>query len=144
MTAAALRMNAAPLIQRQPRTSVARAASPAKVDTLSPAKVDTASPAIRMTVRGRRALALLVATPVLALGAFGALQATVAIAGSTAASVDFDTVTVQQGQSLWQIAETVAPGVDPREVVAEIELLNSLTGSIQPGQQLAIPSEYTN
>ena len=50
---------------------------------------------LRMTARGRRALALLVAAPVLAAGALA--------------------------------------GADPRDVIAEIEMLNGIAGAIQPG-----------
>ena len=51
------------------------------------------------------------------------------------------TVTVQQGQSLWAIAGTVAPERDPRDVVADIVQLNNLDGgAVNPGQQLFVPS----
>jgi len=103
---------------------------------------------IRMTPRGRRTLALLVAAPVLAAGALAgagvvgdALAG--AVASSSASTADFEHVTVLPGQSLWQIAEAVAPEADPRDVVAEIELLNGIAGAIQPGEQLAIPSHYS-
>ena len=42
-----------------------------------------------------------------------------------------------------QIAEAVAPEADPRDVVAEIELLNGIAGAIQPGERLAIPAHYS-
>lgn len=103
---------------------------------------------VRMTARGRRALALLVAAPVIAAGALaGAGMIGDAVAGAVATSsaqtAEFERVTVLPGQSLWQIAESVAPGVDPRDVVAEIEMLNGIAGAIQPGEQLAIPAHYT-
>lgn len=101
------------------------------------------APRLRLTARGRRAIALLVATPVLALGALGALQATSAIAGQQASDVSYETVVVQPGQTLWSIAGAVAPDVDPREVIADIQRINAIGGAIQPGQQLAIPAEYT-
>lgn len=104
---------------------------------------------LRMTVRGRRALALLVATPVLAaasLAGVGVLGDALAgaVASSTTGAASFETVTVMPGQSLWQIAQTVAPAADPRDVIAEIEMLNGIGGAIQPGEQLAIPSQYTH
>lgn len=104
---------------------------------------------IRMTARGRRALALLVAAPVLAAGVLagaGVLGDAVAgaVASSSAETAALATVTVQPGQSLWQIAQSVAPEADPRDVIAEIEMLNRITGAIQPGQQLAIPAHYTH
>lgn len=103
---------------------------------------------LRMTVRGRRALALLVAAPVLAaasLAGVGVLGDALAgaVASSTIGAASFETVTVMPGQSLWQIAQTVAPAADPRDVIAEIEMLNGIGGAIQPGEQLAIPSQYT-
>jgi hypothetical protein len=110
----------------------------------------TAAPALRlrMTARGRRALALLVAAPVLALGALaGGGVLGDALAGAVAsASVEtarFERITVLPGQSLWQIAEAVAPEADPRDVIAEIEMLNGIRGAIQPGEQLAIPAQYS-
>ncbi|WP_405217282.1 hypothetical protein [Agrococcus sp. Ld7] len=104
---------------------------------------------LRMTVRGRRALALLVATPVLAvasLAGVGVLGDALAgaVASSTTGSASFETVTVMPGQSLWQIAQAVAPEADPRDVIAEIEMLNGINGSIQPGEQLAIPAHFTS
>ncbi|MCH1883602.1 hypothetical protein [Agrococcus sp. ARC_14] len=111
--------------------------------------IATATPTVRlrMTSRGRRALALLVATPVLAAAALaGAGVLGDALAGAVASSstqtADFSYVTVLPGQSLWQIAQSLAPDADPRDVIAEIEMLNGIAGSIQPGEQLAIPAHY--
>lgn len=101
------------------------------------------APRLRITARGRRALAVLVAAPVLALGALGVLQAATATAGQEAVAVSYETVVVQPGETLWSIAAAVAPDVDPREVIADIQQLNGVGGAIQPGQQLTIPAEYT-
>jgi hypothetical protein len=52
------------------------------------------------------------------------------------------TVTVQPGESLWAIAEAVAPGRDPRDVVTDIIQLNNLEAArVVPGQALFIPSK---
>ena len=52
------------------------------------------------------------------------------------------TVTVQPGESLWAIAEAVAPERDPRDVVADIIQLNNLEAArVVPGQALFIPSK---
>jgi hypothetical protein len=49
-------------------------------------------------------------------------------------------VTVQTGESLWQLATRVAPHADPRLVVSEIERLNGLSGAtVYAGQQLQVP-----
>lgn len=103
---------------------------------------------VRMTPRGRRALALLVAAPVLAVGTLagaGVLGGAIAgaVASSSTQTADFEHVTVLPGQSLWQIAQSIAPGADPRDVIAEIELLNGIAGAIQPGEQLAVPAQYS-
>jgi hypothetical protein len=107
------------------------------------------APRLRMTARGRRALALLVAAPVLAAGVLagggvigGALAG--AVATTSAQAADFEHVTVMPGQSLWQIAQSIAPEADPRDVIAEIEMLNGIAGAIQPGEQLAIPAHYSH
>jgi len=103
---------------------------------------------VRMTPRGRRALALLVAAPVIVAGTLagagvlgGALAG--AVASSSTDTAQFEHITVLPGQSLWQIAQVVAPEADPRDVIAEIELLNGIAGAIQPGEQLAIPAHYS-
>lgn len=49
-------------------------------------------------------------------------------------------VTVEPGQSLWDIATTYAPASDPRAVVERIEELNDLTaGALPTGYPLSVP-----
>lgn len=103
------------------------------------ASTSTAATRLRLTPRGRRALASLIVAPLLAVGAWSAASA--ATAGDEPVG-PLRTVTVQYGESLWQIAASIAPEADPRDVVAAIESLNNLQGSIQPGQELAIPPRY--
>ncbi|RNL87395.1 LysM peptidoglycan-binding domain-containing protein [Halostreptopolyspora alba] len=58
---------------------------------------------------------------------------------------DFDepeeeTVIVQDGDTLWGIAERVRPTEDPRRTVHEIVEVNDLDGStLNPGQELVVP-----
>lgn len=100
---------------------------------------------LRLTTRGRRIVATLAALP-----AVIALSLAVLSGGSALASRDagapaesFTTHTVAAGESLWSIAEQVAPGADPRDVVDAIVRLNALEGvSVSAGQQLSIPAEY--
>ena len=104
-----------------------------------------ARPRLRITRRGRAVLALLVAIP-LAIGAavtgIGAIGAAAGTQGSTAT---FQYVTVDPGESLWQVADEVAPNADPRDVIAGIVSLNNLSsGDVQPGQRLAIPAQYSS
>ncbi|MDW4573086.1 LysM peptidoglycan-binding domain-containing protein [Microbacterium sp. M3] len=101
---------------------------------------------LRLTVRGRRVLAALAALP-----AVVALSAAVLGGGAALASRDagapagqFETITVSAGDSLWTIAEEVAPDRDPRDVVDQIVRLNALDSVlVQAGQSLAIPAEYS-
>ncbi|MBD3943705.1 LysM peptidoglycan-binding domain-containing protein [Microbacterium sp. NEAU-LLC] len=103
---------------------------------------------LRLTVRGRRVLAMLAALPaLLALGAAVVLGGGAALASrDDGAPVDsFETVLVSAGDTLWSIAEEVAPGHDPRDVVDQIARLNALPGvSVQAGQRLAIPAQYAD
>ncbi len=48
---------------------------------------------------------------------------------------------MQPGDSLWSVAQRIAPQNDPREVIAQIRRLNDLEGSeLQVGQQLLLPT----
>ena len=52
---------------------------------------------------------------------------------------------VVSGESLWQLAEAIAPDADPRDVIADIVHFNQLPNSdVQPGQQLAVPEQYVD
>lgn len=49
-------------------------------------------------------------------------------------------VQVRPGQSLWSLAEAYDPNADTRQVIREIQQLNSMnTSSLQPGQVLWVP-----
>ncbi|MCK6081873.1 LysM peptidoglycan-binding domain-containing protein [Microbacterium sp. EYE_5] len=101
---------------------------------------------LRITTRGRRVLAGLVAVPaVVALG-IGILSGGGALASGEpgASAQSFETVTVLPGDSLWTIAQDVAPSYDPRDVVDDIVRLNALSSSVvDAGQSIAIPAEYS-
>ncbi|MDT0186265.1 LysM peptidoglycan-binding domain-containing protein [Microbacterium sp. ARD31] len=100
---------------------------------------------LRLTTRGRRVLAVLAAVPAATVLAGAIIGGGSALAGREegAPAGTFATVTVDPGDSLWSIAEEVAPSADPRDVVAAISSLNALNGvGLQAGQRLAIPAEY--
>lgn len=113
---------------------------------------------LRLTRRGRVVSMTLAAAPlvavaiVLALNGGGALASgagtsarpdTQATAALQTELVSFTYVTVVAGESLWDIAERIAPTKDPRDVIVEIVSLNQLHGdSVQPGQRLALPAGY--
>ncbi len=105
--------------------------------------VSAAAPRLRITRRGRAVVTVLVAIPLAIAAAVFGVGAVGADAGTHTSSATFQYVTVEPGESLWQVAESVAPTADPRDVVADIQSLNNLSsGELQPGQRLAIPNKY--
>lgn len=112
----------------------------------------TAAPAarvrLRLTRRGRIVFTTLAALPLLIVVAFFVLNGGQASAGDAAAGgarTHFDTVTIQPGETLWQLAEDTAPNADPRDFVQDVISLNALDGSgLQAGDQIAIPTKYTS
>jgi len=100
---------------------------------------------LRITRRGRVVLTALVAAPL----AFGvglvALNGGAAVASKDASGTTFEYVTVSSGQSLWDLAEEIAPSADPRDVIASVVDLNRLPSSdVAAGQQLAVPAQYAH
>lgn len=101
---------------------------------------------LRITRRGRATLTVLAAVPVVAGALLFALNGGGAMADNSQAdqAQTFEYVTVHAGQSLWELAESVAPSSDPRDVISEIMTLNRLeTATLSPGQLLAIPIAYS-
>ncbi len=109
-------------------------------------QVPAARTRLRLTVRGRRVVAGLAAAPLaVALSAIILTTGGGAVASSEQGvpAGTFETVTVMPGESLWSIAERVAPTADPRDVVYEISQLNALgSATLDVGQSLAIPAAY--
>ncbi len=102
-----------------------------------------AVPRLRITRRGRAVLTFLVVVVLAIVAAVIGVGATGAAAGTQSGASSFQYVTVQPGESLWQLAESVAPKADPRDVIADIQNLNNLSSAqLQPGQRIAIPSKY--
>lgn len=97
---------------------------------------------LRITKRGRRVLAALVALPVLIGITVAALSGGTAAASGEVAGQAFTYVTLSSGETLWQLAAEIAPNADPRDVVAEIVSLNQLDAPVQAGQKIAIPLGY--
>jgi LysM repeat protein len=98
---------------------------------------------LRMTKRGRAVLLTLISTPlVIAALAFGLNSGA---ATGTSTSTPLSKITVVGGETLWGVANQVAPKADPRDVIAAIESVNQLTSpDIRPGQQLSIPAQYSH
>ena len=102
-----------------------------------------ATPRLRLTRRGRNVVTALVALPLVTVALVVGLNGGSANAGLESGPLEY--VSVEAGQSLWQVAESIAPEADPRDVVAELTSLNQLESVVLiPGQQLAIPSKYDN
>lgn len=97
---------------------------------------------LRITKRGKRVLTALIAVPLVICAFAAALNGGGAIATNAATSSDYSYVTVGAGESLWQLAHTVAPNSDPRDVVDAIVRLNHLQGELQAGTKLAIPTKF--
>ncbi len=98
---------------------------------------------LRMTARGRAVLLVLIAIPVVAIALVLGLSAGGATA--TSSSTPLSTVTVQPGQTLWQLATKIAPQSDPRDVINDIMSVNRLaTAALQPGEKLEIPAKYSH
>jgi hypothetical protein len=105
----------------------------------------SASPRLRLTRRGRAVFATLAIVPLVIAGLMFGLGAGGAVASKDAATGSLTWVTVDAGQSLWDLAADVAPGEDPREFAAQVAAFNQLDSAvIQPGQELAIPPQYTD
>ena len=100
-----------------------------------------AAPRLRLTQRGRAVLTFLAATPLVIAALMFALNGGGAEASLEGSDVAFEYVTVQPGETMWQLAEELAPQSDPRDVIAKLIQLNQLDGAdVYAGQELAIPS----
>ena len=92
---------------------------------------------VRLTRRGRL---VAFAASVAALVAMVVGAGQVAGASGDAESPQASVVVVQAGETLWGIAQEVAPGSDPRGVVQQIRQMNDLgTAPIVPGQAIVVP-----
>lgn len=102
---------------------------------------------LRLTRRGRRLAVGIAAFPASVALAAAVIGGTAALASRDAGlpAGSFTTVTVEYGDSLWSIAQEVAPQSDPRDVVDAIVRLNALDSVTVPaGQRLSIPAEYAS
>ena len=100
------------------------------------------APSVRLTRRGRAVLVLLAAALLLTAFSLGRTASEAADARGGVASAPAPTqTTVQAGESLWSVAQRIAPDNDPREVIAQIQRLNDLDGAhLAVGQQLLLPT----
>ncbi|WP_159604510.1 LysM peptidoglycan-binding domain-containing protein [Agromyces humi] len=97
---------------------------------------------LRLTRRGRAVFTGLAALPLVVWALIAVLGSGGAAAdsGAAGAATSFEYVTIGNGDSLWALAESLAPQGDPRELVDEIMRLNGLDDAVvEPGQRLALP-----
>ena len=113
---------------------------PASADP-EPVRSAGGSVPLRLTRRGRLVIGGLGVVTALGLAAFavpvlvggGAADPALELAGRAS-------VVVHSGDTLWSIAEAVAPDTDPRAVVDAIQEANGLSGvGLVPGQVLVLP-----
>lgn len=99
---------------------------------------------LRLTRRGRAVFTTLAALPLVICALVLAVNGGGAVAGGSALTgTSFDYITVPAGDSLWTIAEEIAPDADPRDIIDDIMSLNQLsTAEVQAGQRLAIPTSF--
>jgi LysM repeat protein len=99
----------------------------------------TASSSVHLTSRGRLLLVLALAAVLFA--AFSLGRTASEAADTTAPEPARVQVTVQPGETLWGVAQRIAPDADPRQVVRMIREVNGLDSSaLQVGQQLLLPA----
>ncbi|NII51060.1 hypothetical protein [Frigoribacterium endophyticum] len=100
---------------------------------------------LRITRRGRRVVAATVALGVAGIVGGVLLAGPGAQASDSSAAVAFEHVTVEGGETLWQVAHEIAPTKDPRDVVSDIVRLNALgSAEVSAGQTLAVPTKYSD
>ena len=98
---------------------------------------------VRLTPRGRllTRLAVIASLSILLLSGFAALTGASAGPTDTAIPNPYVKVSVKPGDTLWSIAESIAPSGDRRSLVADIVEINRLTTpELQAGQKIYIPT----
>jgi LysM repeat protein len=99
--------------------------------------VRPANSGMKLTVRGRRVVALLALLPIFVAFLLIGTRAAQADASGPSTAV----VKVEAGQSLWDVAVAIAPNEDPRSTIWTIKALNGLeTSEVQAGQALIVPA----
>lgn len=86
-------------------------------------------------------LPVLTVAALMVLGAISLLAPQSAKASSERVASVTEVVTVNSGQTLWDIAHDIDPQADPRDTIARIIELNDLpTTKVQAGQRLEVPA----
>jgi len=103
---------------------------------------------LRLTKRGRTVFTTLAALPLVIAAFVYALNggaASASLESTVQPGVEYTYVTIAAGESLWAIAEHIAPTADPRDVVNDILEFNGMSSAeLFPGQSLALPTQYAD
>ncbi len=131
-------MSAAVLSRSPHRTTAPRVSGVGARPRSAPSLASPARSSVRLTRRGR--LLVFVSVLLMLLAAAVAVGSSVVATSGAGEPMQVRTVTVQPGQTLWDIALASGVGGDPRDAVHEIEQLNHLDGAaVQIGQALDVP-----
>lgn len=123
------------------RPPVLRATGPRPVVAAPARPVTRKAPAARLRLTRRGRVVLVVLPSLLALS--GLLLATAPGTAEAAQPVVSRSVVVGTGDTLWSIAERVAPETDPRDTVAALQQANGLTSAtIEAGTVLVLPAQH--
>lgn len=99
---------------------------------------------LRLTLRGQAVIVAFIAIVLAIVVSFFTFGATGANATLQTGANDFTYVSVEAGQTLWELASELDPTADPRDVIAEIVSLNALTSSsVEAGQRIALPKRFS-
>jgi hypothetical protein len=104
---------------------------------------------LRLTARGRAVLLALASIPLVIAAFFiatngGAATASLESTFDASQASTYSYVTINSGESLWAVAQRIAPAADPRDVINDILAFNGMSSAeIMPGQLIAIPTQYT-
>ncbi len=116
-----------------------RPGRPASRPYVAPASVPAAA-GVRLTVRGRRVVAAVCAIALMAAVFVTVIAVRAALTRPLVPASAPTAVTVHPGDTLWSIAERIAPQSDPRDVIAALRESNHLPSStVRVGQHLHVP-----
>jgi hypothetical protein len=119
--------------ERRPKLGPVGATHRTRAATPRPA---SAPAPVRLTRRGVVA-SWLVAAVSIAIAVFGLAQG---LQPSAPSMVGTQSVVIQPGQTLWEVAKAVNPGVDPRVTVTAMRGENALDGAVLvPGSAVTVP-----
>jgi hypothetical protein len=106
------------------------------------AVVAVAQPKFRLSRRAKQVRAVFLLAAVITVG--NQLPHFVAGASATDAKVNPGTITyvsVHAGDTLWSLAQRLAPNTDPRDWIAKVTTMNNLgSAGVVAGERLAVPS----